>query len=77
MTLILQTEINLLKNLNDIINIITDRYEFQDEYISILHQVLNILQRKYKFNLKDNYIADPTGEILSRTAEPVNAKIIS
>ena len=75
---ILQAEYNLLRNLQDIINTMTDHYEFQGEYISIVHQVHNILQRKYKFNLKDSYISDhPAGVIMSRTTESVNPKVIS
>lgn len=82
MTYISNAEYTLLKTLYDIINTQSNHYnEFQDEYVSMVHQIYSILQRKYKFNLKDDYISDPYGEILSRSitsaaAEPVESQAI-
>ena len=78
MTCISQLELSLVKNLYDIINAIPIKHdEFLGEYISIAHQVNYILQRKYKFNYKDQYVDHITGEILPHVAEPVSPKVIS
>lgn len=56
-------EYQLLTSLRNIIT--TGDPKYQDDYVTIVHQVYEILQRKYKFNLKDQYIG-ADGDILER-----------
>ena len=69
-------EHSLLQNLDKIINNITNHHEYRDEYLSIVHQLYDIFQRKYKFNLKDHYIG-AEGDIFSRPATTTTTESIN